>query len=355
MEKILFLESKKVIENLGIWNMKTNDNEVFDGAKNYKKTLKNIKDYDLIISVFYNDPINNLIIGEAKLSGVRTLLLTDGIIEWSNMFKNNLQKKYGLNLFHPIIHDILYVIGKREKDYFIKTQDIEVKNYMINRITQKKEALIPLPKSVRFLITTSNTPYYDDKEFFILTKIIKNIQKSLEELKINYKFRIYDKKIIKKLNISPKINDTDNSFTETLKKYSSVITTASSIMLTSMYHQRSVGQILFRNSPVFIQSGWNISRSENINETLVSMSKKEKSRMQYQSYELTNYYEIDSLDKFDNLKSKKMDAKFINKNMYNMLNSKFNFNIQWLVRKIYSFFKKTKLKNILKKWRNKIK
>ena len=59
--------------------------------------------------------------------------------------------------------------------------------------------------------------------------------------------------------------------------------------------------------------------------------------MQYQSYELTNYYEIDSLDKFNNLKSKKMDAKFINKNIYVLLNSKFNFNIQWLVRKIYSF------------------
>ena len=76
------------------------------------------------------------------------------------------------------------------------------------------------------------------------------------------------------MNISPKINDTDNSFTETLKKYSNIITTTNSIMLTSMYHQRSVGQILFRDTPVFIQSGWNVSRSENINETLISMSKK---------------------------------------------------------------------------------
>ena len=39
MEKVLFLESKKVIENHGIWNMKTNDNEVFDELRKIIKRL----------------------------------------------------------------------------------------------------------------------------------------------------------------------------------------------------------------------------------------------------------------------------------------------------------------------------
>lgn len=354
MKKILFLEDKKYYDELGILNkLDYNNYEIeFEGMKLYKMNIEKIKKYDCIISNLYTNPVCNFMIIKAKLAKVKTVLISDGIIEWSNLFNNPMQRKYNLKLYHPILHDIFLCVGEEECEYFSKYNK-KVIGFMPDRIIQEK-VKIKKSKFNKVLITTSNTAYFNNFERESLVRIIKKVLITLEEMKVDYIFRVFDEYLVKNIGIDGKVNFIEGSFEDVLRNVDIVITTPSSISINAMYHNRAVAHIMYRDTPMFLQSGWMISESYPIEQTIKSLLMKDEYRMNYQVHQLEKYIK-DSHD--SSIIDKIMESEiyfennivdFIDTNLYNLINSNFNFNIEFILRKIYLNIKKNKyIKKIL--------
>ncbi|WP_394866659.1 hypothetical protein [Paraclostridium bifermentans] len=362
MKKILFLENEKYYKDLGVLRELNKKYCLeFNGMKKYKIESEEIKSYDCIISTLYTNPICNYIILKAKENRVKTILISDGIIEWANLFINPMQKKYNLKLYHPILHDIFLCLGDDECEYFNKYNKKVIK-FMPSRIINNLKK-IETPNLTRVLITTSNTAYFSELERDILVDILKKVVNSLEELNVDYIFRIYDEYLINSLNINEYKNKIEPSFEEVLKDVGVVITTPSSISLNAMYHDRAVAHILYRDTPMFLQSGWVISNSYPVKDTIKSLISKDEHRMNFQKYQVEKYLN-------ENLEKNKLEQaiecdyeldmsesyiKFINQNLYNTVNSRFNINIEFTVRQVYLKLKQNKkINKFLKKIRNRM-
>ncbi len=344
----LFLQQKHNLKELGICQNITN----FDGNKNYKISDAKIQEYDALISQFYVNPISNFLIIKANKNNVPTLLLSDGIVEWENCFSNPMNTKYSLNQFHPILHDIFLCVGQDETQYF---------NFLGYKTMQylPKRMAPTLPKIGKsnidtFLITTANTAYYNESEKLHLIQLIEDTIKSLDRLNYKYIFRVFDSSLCEELNIKEKDNFKSGSFEECLKLVDFVITTPSSISFTTMYHTKALAHLIYRDSPMFIQSGWNISGSIDIEQTLTNMMSGNSERLNFQEFQVSKYesnnekVEKEVLEELKKQKSENIEN-FINQNLYNMLNSSFNFNIEYFARKIYLKFKSSKIIKILRK------
>lgn len=240
---------------------------------------------------------------------------------------------------------IIFCVGDLENILF-RNQGVKTIKFLPKRTMSHKSKIIELPQKEKVLITTANNAYFDEIEKVQLVNLLKKVVLELKELKIDYIFRIFDEHLINELNIHSNENFNSGTFEEVLKKITSVITTPSSITLTSMYHKRSVGQLIYRDTPLLVQSGWNISLAYPIKLTLKSLIKNESERISFQDNILKNYIVDKNPDELFKeslacIDNRKMEI-FINKNLKNIIDSKYNFNIENLARKIYSVLKKIK-------------
>jgi len=343
----LFLEDSSYYKALGIFNNIID----FDGNNDYKIKDKDLQKYEMIISQLYVNPISNFLIIKAKRNAVKTLLLSDGIIEWTNCFQNPMNKKYNANLYHPILHDIFLCVGKEETKYF-NFLGYKTMQYLPKRISP---TMTPQKKinNKTFLITTANTAYYNKSEKENLIALLKKIIEELDSLFFKYIFRIFDEELMKELELDSNKNIKNGSFEECLKLVDCVITTPSSISILAMYHNKAVAHLIYRDSPIFIQAGWNIFFSVNIKKSLENMLSFDKNRINFQNFQVSNYIVDnsgieDEVQKELQKQKEENIKKFINQNLYNMLNSSFNFNIEYFIRKIYLKFKTLKIMKILR-------
>ncbi|KAF0859829.1 MAG: hypothetical protein E7B29_15270 [Mixta calida] len=353
--KIIFLESEEFYKDLIDPFFFNSIDMSFDGGGFYKD-IAHLKNYDLVIYTIYSSPLFNKIILNCKKDGIPTMLLMDGICEFSNFTKNKNITKLGFDNYHPVISDYLCVIGRRASNYF-NVQGVKTCKYLPPRVLKNTyiENFSDEECGMNyFLITTANTAYYDDDEFERLCVVLKKTIDALEQKKENYCFRIFDEKIIKTLCIDESKNFTSGSFEEILNKVSFVITTPSSIMLQAMHSRKPVATLLYRDSPIFIQSGWIIYDGVNLQHVIDSMLLRDKKRMFFQQSELENTREYNSLNFTGETTEKICNQsddflKFVNQNLVNMLNSKFNFNAEFRFRKVYWKLKKTKVFKIIRK------
>ena len=344
---ILFLEDNNYLEKLGIFK----SIKKFNGINNYKLSKKSIKDYSLIVSMLYNSPVSNFMILKAKINKIPTLLISDGILEWENMFSNPLITVHNLALFHPVLHDMFLCVGQDETQYF-NFLGYKSMQYLPDRMAPTIPRIGKVGTNL-FLITTANTAYYDTIEKENLVQLLKDIILTLDSLSFKYIYRIFDDSLVKLLDIQKEQNIKDRSYEECLKLVDYVITTPSSISFTTMYHGKPLAHLIYRDSPMFIQGGWNISGSINIESTLKDMTTYNQYRMNFQEFQVAKYLvdnetvEKEVIEKLEEQKTENIE-KFINQNLYNMLNSSFNFNIEYFVRKVYLRFKSFKIMQILK-------
>lgn len=332
MYKILVVEDHLYYKNLLDFDVNIFD-VTYNGLRFYKSDLSK---YDLVISFNFFSDLGNMIILKAKLQGVKTLLVNDGILEWSNMFNNKNVLNKNTPQFHPIMHDYFFCVGRTEALYF-ESLGQKTYNYIPIRMNNTKTIKRPEPKH-DFLITTANTPYHNRKEKTLLIATLKKIKRDLDGLKLSYGFRVFDEFLIKELAITD--NYITENFSDTIKNFKCLITTPSSIMVTAMELNIPVAQIIYRDCPIFVQSGWIISNL-NLDSTFYSMLNQEKERMDFQKFQVQNYFnsnadilELVSAAPPKNIKKIDYDAK-----LYNMINSWYNFNFEFFARKIYLYLK----------------
>ncbi|MHA7138179.1 hypothetical protein ACRTEV_13045 [Rossellomorea arthrocnemi] len=357
MHKILFAESQMYYKALGI-KKELNDNFIleFDGVRKYKQKNMEFKKYSLIVSCLYHSPLSSFLIYKAKKANVPTLLIADGVFEWENAFNNPITKSYNIKLYHPIIHDSFLCLGEDEKMYF-EGQGVNVETYLPQRVLNINNK-VELNNNNKVLITTANSAYFSENEYIRLLGLINEIINKLNEKKINYIFRIFDSRIASDLKLTKDINFTDGSFKEVLKEVNIVFTTPSSIILESMYNDRAVCQLLYRDTPIFLQSGWNVSQSVDIGNTIDSIMSFDESRMDFQYHQLRKYLPTSSIEThIKNFIDNKRESQelYVNQNLYNLLNSKLNINLESIFRRVYLKLKQfTKLKKLLNLLRRKV-
>lgn len=333
MYKILVIEDHQYYRNLLDFDENIYD-VTYNGLRFYKSDLSK---YDLVISFNFFSDLGNMVILKAKLQGVKTLLVVDGILEWSNMFNNKDVIKKNIFQFHPIIHDYFFCVGRTEALYF-ESLGQKTRNYIPIRMNNTKKITLQNPKH-DFLITTANTAYHNQKEKTLLIATLKKIKTDLDNLNLTFGFRIIDEFLIKELDITN--NYIAENFSDTIKNFKCLITTPSSIIVTAMELNIPVAQIIYRDCPIFVQSGWIISNL-NLDSTYDSMLKFEKERMDFQKFQLQNYFNsnADILEIVSAPPQKKIKKIDYDTRLYNMINSRYNFNIEFFARKIYLFLKK---------------
>ncbi|OCH28674.1 hypothetical protein A6E12_09290 [Aliivibrio fischeri] len=354
--KVIFLENEEFYNDMISSDFFKNCSLTYDGAKLYKKN-KSFKNYDLVVYTIYSSPYYNFLIYHASLQGVNTLLLMDGICEFSNFTKNSNIKRLNIDNYHPIIANSIAVVGTEAKNYF-SMYGINSVIYLPPRVCTMNYH-VKLDNNNTFLITTANTAYYDEDEFKLLVSLLKATIKNLIEGNFNFYFRIYDQRIINDLNISDDINLITGSFESVLEKVDYVITTPSSIMLTAMYANKPVAMLLYRDVPNFIQSGWILFEGCNFINLFESMKEKDLKRMSFQAsqvkYNLQREESVDKCFAIEPIYDYKHIHSFIDQNLFNMLNSKFNFNFESTFRKFYihsrKYFLLKKIFNYIKKLR----
>ena len=338
--KILFSESESYYRDLGL----VDDEKFifcFDGMLYYNKNCIFLKSFNLFVCLFYTLPHNTILTEKFKLLGIKTLLCSDGVFDFSNSFYNPMVTKYKVNLFFPVLQDYFLCVGKKEKDFFqVFSNTI---TYTPKRMMSEFE-YIPLPSETKVLITTANSAYFSMDEFCRLKELLVGVSKCLITDNISFSFRIFDQKLLSEVKSELPCtieNDIQESFESILLNYSSVVTTPSSISVTAMYHQRAVATLLYRDTPLFLNSGWSIPSVAVFKSCLLDFTGLDSERMAIQNRLLSQHLSDSTLNKcitdvldhdFINTFSK---TQCVNQNMLNMLDSKFNFNFEWFIRKIY--------------------
>lgn len=343
--RVLFLEPLEYYAGLGFkLNFGEELSADFNGLSFFGSYLSNkLAPYDAVICSTYHSELANYIINEANILGIRTVLIADGIFEWGNAILHPVLQKKSLTLYHPIIHDSFICIGKREKEYFESAQ-VNCINYMPRRVINNYKK-IALPEKACFLITTANTPYFNDKEFEFIVQIILDITKTMRALDIEFQFRIFDKRLLKSLSIPDNKNDIKSDFESALHKYTAVITTPSSISISCMYHERTVAQMLYRDTPMLIQTGWSVFPSSDYKATILSMIDKPTERMRFQNYMVAQYTDEETTNELEPailqaLQAEKLQFGASTKDK--LLESRFNFNIEYTLRKLAERAKKSR-------------
>ena len=301
----------------------------------------------LVISHSYINSRVNYFIIKAKQRGIATLYLVDGPLEWSNTYLNaRLRARnrfFDGALMEPLLHDVVLAVSPAQRDYLrYRNADRAIRflDYSNKRIT--KMSSISNDKTepaCQFLITTAKYPYFNQIESHNLILILRRLVESLQRRGYSYAFRIYDPLLLEALPVKDN-NITDGSFRDALAKVQCVIGTSSSVLLESMAHNKPTATMVYRDSPLFYQTGWLLGSLERYDETLDSMIAKDKTRMEFQRYSLKqNLSQKDFYQVLDDVAAKQGEnstpredpncVRFERSILLSLLESPYNFNLTY--------------------------
>ena len=268
----------------------------FQRPRNAARIQALLPDCRIVISKNYARPQSNRWIFEARRLGIPTLLLVDGPLEWANLYANPSLATLGENaaagLFEPIVHDAVATIGNAQSQWIADRNEgrgIELMSYANQRI-HTRTGLEPtdLSPDFDFLVTTARTPYFNTREKADLGAALSACGAALERAGHRTLVRIFDEDLRATFrSTAPSCSfDIEGSFTEALSRTRCVVGTPSSVLLESMQHGKPTGLLMFRDSPLFYQTGWLLGCSEDWNASFASMLAPDSARMDVQRQSL---------------------------------------------------------------------
>ena len=313
----------------------------FASKKAYLRAAALVTQARLVITHSHLSPRANYFILQSRARGIPTLLLVDGPLEWSNSYLNPSLRKtnpfFRGYLMEPLIHDAILAVSVAQAGYLAfrnPDRDISFMTYENKRLSSVRQAA-PSASRWQFLITTAKTPYFNDTEKNNLIHLLRQLTAALEQGGYSYVFRIFDEALQEAL--SPQDNLLQGSFEEVLQQVECVIGTPSSVLLQSMASDKPVGTLIYRDSPLFYQSGWLVGDLYNLDATLASMISREDTRMDFQTYCLEQnlsqedfFTVMDRLLKQQPRREKTTESlqtlRFENSILHSLLESPLNFN-----------------------------
>jgi hypothetical protein len=273
----------------------------FQKPRNAARIRALLPDCRLVISKSYTRPQSNHWIFEARRLGIPTLLLIDGPLEWANLYANPSLARLGesgaTGLYEPIIHDAVATIGNAQTQWIEARnagRGIELMSYANRRIqtrqtqTQGESTGPDRDCEFDFLVTTARTPYFDAREKADLSAMLAACGAALVNGGHRTLVRIYDEDLRESIrSTAPSFTfETQSRFAEALSRSRCVIGTPSSVLLEAMQHDKPTGLLMFRDSPLFYQTGWLLGCSDDWGTSFVSMLGRDPNRMQRQQQSL---------------------------------------------------------------------
>jgi hypothetical protein len=227
-------------------------------------------------------------------------LLIDGPLEWSNLYANPSLAKLRANgatngargLYEPIIHDTVATIGNAQTKWIEERnrgRGIQWISYANRRIQTQIDHESSNPDTLfDFLVTTARTPYVHDREKTDLRRALSECGAALERAGHRILVRIFDKALRRSIqSAAPSAHfETKDRFAEALSHTRCVIGTPSSVLLESMHHDKPTGLLMFRDRPLFYQTGWLLDRSNDWETNFKSMLARDPTRMKRQRQSL---------------------------------------------------------------------
>lgn len=278
--KILFLQPREYFERLGVVFQDLECEYEF-GVFSTFSTRKKIEKYSCFVSCIDHSHFSRFYCALAKENDVPSLLMMDGVFEWSNATKNGFLAKRGINLLSPFCYSHALVVDPGLKKN-LTSQGVVCAQYL----PAPEPNFEKVKKVGEFLITTANSPYFNDDERRCLVKILKDVVSALKSEGYSYSYRIYDEFLIRELGIAPEENITDGDIFSVANKFKAVITTPSTIAPQISTLELPVAILDYRDGPVFVQTGWRINGASNLSAVLDSMIKNEESRMKFQNAQI---------------------------------------------------------------------
>ena len=287
MKKILFIQSKFDFDQFYDADIFPNtDNVEFEGIKYLNKETEFFSKYSKIFSCDYSDDLAFSIIKKAKSINLDTYLLMDGIYDWANIHLNpKLNSK--IIFFNADFYNLVYCVDNHSASYLASVgantslyKPSRIFSLNLNKETNLNKILSSTKKKI--LITTSNTPYFNEIEFHRIISIFKSIIEWSKVNSVDIYFRIYNSKILSELNIEDKLNLTEGKIGSYIKKIDLLITTPSSISATAIMLDKPTVHIIYRDTPIIFKSAWQIFNSDMIDAVLKSALSKNPKRMYHQ-------------------------------------------------------------------------
>ena len=261
-----------------------------DQASAIRKILPHCR---LVVSKNYPRSDVNRWIFSARRSGVPTLLLVDGPLEWANVHSNPSLKRPGAEgaraLFAPIIHDAVASIGP-EQSKWIESQNadrgltfIEYANRRIQTPAFTERAF-----EFDFLLTTAKTAAFSELEKDRLGDALERCAEALRPYGARLLVRLLDATLESRVREAlPSASfETKGSFTSALSRAGCVIGTPSSVLLEAMHHRKPTATLLFRPHPLFYQTGWQIDPQDIAATDLSAMLRRDETGMRIQDQTL---------------------------------------------------------------------
>lgn len=277
--KYLFLESKERYRSLGI---KVDDARfVFNLWITFFPFFIFRREVVLVSTLSHNVYLNFLVKLANRL-GITTVLLVDGIFEFNNSFSNPFLRYFSGRLYRPNFHDYILIQSDAVGCGMVALGGGSVIP-VVNKRVWEGDVMRNLDKnSNNVLITTANTPCFNDFEYDALLSTIREISEWLRVHNIRFDYRIFDPRLICELGLSDSENVTSGDFSSIIDKYSHVVSTPSSLGLSVMSRGIALMQMVYRDTPLPFQSGWLFSQSFQVDQVMTSFLEADQERMNYQ-------------------------------------------------------------------------
>lgn len=280
--KILILDDKETFEKslkaeLGPHTL------LFEGKYRFREPVGFFEQFSYVFYRNYLDLLNQLTAARARAAGCRVVFLSDGVFEWTNIHRHGTQP-----ILVPLIATDSFVTSQFEAN-FIRFHNPDLTGCCIeyiprNAIFKPKRRDVDI--NYDFLVTTANTPYFDDDEFERLSVLLEQVITAIDSAGFSYAFRIYDKNLISRLSLDPKKNLVKEPFSDVMLQVRAIISTPSTIAVTAMVAGVPVGLLRYRDAPITLSTGWNIFADQNLDDSLRSMSDLDKERMNFQAVQV---------------------------------------------------------------------
>ena len=206
---------------------------------------------------------------EARRSGVPTLVLQDGVLDWRCQYENPLFGSGGGPPQHqPVLADKIACLGPSSARHIASWGNghrVEVTG--MPRLDELATAALPAPfrPGRRLLVMTAKKPWFDDRQKEIILRSLIDVRDFLcrrPDLTVTWRLTRNVAELVGVANSLKELSTGD--LTQALEGCDAVITTPSTALLESMLAGRPVAALDYHNAPRFTLTAWTIGARDHI-------------------------------------------------------------------------------------------
>jgi hypothetical protein len=259
---------------------------VYDATWDPGAMLHRSPDLVLCVNDYHYDVARCL--DAARESGIPSLVLQDGILEWRCQYENPLFGAGGGAPQHqPVLADKIACLGASSARHIASWGNggkVEVTG--MPRLDALAELQVPSPRrpGQRLLVMTAKKPWYDEAQRAVIEGALADLKRFLESRpEIQVVWRV-TRGLSEALGVENRLRELATlELSGVLAEVDAVITTPSTAILEAMLTGRPVAALDYFNVPRFVPTAWTISSGSHLPGVVAELLKPPASKMLFQS------------------------------------------------------------------------